>query len=217
MREQIAKNTSFLNKQKENTGHGDAINSNASTGATFEIRIFRGTLIHNTFKACVDFAINLIKCIQNEPIEKITFSKVANYYKNENLKNYIKERDIKANYKHLKDYAKQNDRTIKTLENKIETIKRKTKRLIEQAIDERLEKNKKLTSKNITKNISAFDNINKNIQILASTLNDINNNYIPDARDKIRYSYQAMDEQRDAMLDGLDEARDYELAIRLIR
>lgn len=118
----ITQSLNYINAHKVNTGHNAAINANASTHKTFEIRIMRGTLKYQSFIACIEFIVNLIKCIQNEPLEKISFTKVVNYLPTLYLKDYINESDIKANYKRLKDNAKQLATMQKQLEAKIEKM-----------------------------------------------------------------------------------------------
>lgn len=79
---------------------------NLCNSNTIEIRIFKGTLNFNTFMATMEFINNLIECIVATETEKITFSKVVNYKKAEYLKEYLKTREIKANYRYLHDYTK---------------------------------------------------------------------------------------------------------------
>lgn len=99
---------------------------NLCNSNTIEIRIFKGTLNFNTFMATLEFINNLIECIVATETEKITFSKVVNYKKTEYLKEYLKTREIKANYRYLHDYTKYleilNSKEIKLKDNLYKNI-----------------------------------------------------------------------------------------------
>lgn len=94
----------YIKKYKDNGDRYKVINTNNRN--TIEIRIFKGTLNFKTFMATIEFVNNLVEIITTTDTEKITFSKVVNGKYNKYLKDYVKLRGIKANYKYLHDYSK---------------------------------------------------------------------------------------------------------------
>ena len=123
LQDKITKSTQFINARKTYTGHHDAINVDTSTGKTYEIRILRGTLKKETFIASIEFIVNLLECIANEPRENISFTKVVNYKPTKYLKAYIKEREIKANYKKIKDYTNECENIIQKIKKDVTNTK----------------------------------------------------------------------------------------------
>lgn len=196
LRDKIRQSRGFIDYQKTRTGHSDAVNINASTGKTFEIRIMRGTLKHETFAACIEFIVNLIKCIQNEDAKNISFSKVVNYLPTKYLKQYIKEREIKANYKRLKDYTDKMQQLQQDIDNKVKrqaaTIARDLQRELRKrsAILKSLEPKKIIeeTSNNDYGYINNMKRQIENIQTLAAAIKRINEQRYYDAKEAF-YNY----------------------------
>ena len=157
-KQNIATSINYIERAKQYTGHGDAINVNASTGKTFEVRIMRGTLKHETFTACIEFIVNLIQCIANEPRENISFTKVVNYKPTTYLKQYIAEREIKANYKKLKDNSEKAKKYATALELEIDKKTKTINNLLERYIRRRYNNIKKQPASIFT-GASALDNL----------------------------------------------------------
>lgn len=189
LKNKLAINSKFIKKCKYETGHGDAINVNASTGKTFEIRIMRGTLKYETFVASLEFCFNLIRCIQKEKAGNISFSKVVNYQPTLYLKDYIKERGIKPNYKKMKDYATAQTATAESISSKLERETARTLKKLENEINQRTNKLRTLKASNINKadsngikNVEYFKISAENIQHLAHAMEDITAGHYRDAR-----------------------------------
>lgn len=113
------KSIKYLDKYKNNTRYLVINNQNNST---IEFRLCKGTLIYNTFKASLDFIYNLVNVIKNNPLNKISFSKVINYNKTKELSIYLKERNINYNYDYLKDYTKKIENREKMFIKKINLL-----------------------------------------------------------------------------------------------
>ena len=78
---------------------------NIQNSKTVEIRIFRGSLKFETFMASLEFVFNLARVVKENPLSKITWSKVINYKGSKYIKNYCKERNIENSKNGLKDYS----------------------------------------------------------------------------------------------------------------
>lgn len=218
----IATSISFINRQKTNTSHGDAINANASTGATFEVRIMRGTLKYETFIACIEFIINMVECIANEPRETISFSKVVNYKPSLFLKQYINEREIKANYKKIKDSTDKLQKTAIAINNKIEKMTKQLTNLITSDLSKKVQKTKTIktamfTSDNKEANVRVLQNDANSISALVNTLNDIAHQRYYDANDNLIYNYNGNSETIEKAKETLKQLQQQSSILNLIK
>ena len=100
-----------INNEKDDTRYFAINNTNDNT---LEFRIFKGTLKHSTIYATIEFINNLVQCVKEYPLNKISFSKVINANKTTYLKEYLKDRDIKYDCKYLVDSTNK----LKKLHNK---------------------------------------------------------------------------------------------------
>lgn len=107
---------------------------NNNNDHTIEIRIFRGTLIFETFMASAEFVFSLANIVHN-PISKISWSKVVNNANYKYMKNYCKEREIKNMTNYLKDYARENEKGAKNALNVMKELVKNSQSTIEELLD----------------------------------------------------------------------------------
>lgn len=101
--ERKAKNIAFLKKYKDRVDRYSVVNTKNRN--TVEIRVFRGTLIPQTFFATAEFVYNICNACVNLPITKISWNKIVNNEKSKYIKDYCKKRCIPEDRKYMRDFS----------------------------------------------------------------------------------------------------------------